>query len=253
MATFNPRTERLERHEVEASESMTNNLTRASLLLAAVLVLALAPSAKADALVTVTGAESNSLYKMYVCPYTASANGVSTPVICGDFEREAWFGDSRFSGATRLASVTFASDMKWASQVSRHNQANWLATRLLGTRANTEAAAIQFALWESLGPMNVSAHIANGPDGITFVSGASNANGVHYWRNGEASSNLGPLARRNFMIYTRPKCIRGHCDAGPGPHRSVVQTPEPGTAFLLLIGLSALVWMARRARRLNPL
>ena len=72
------------------------NVFRRLLLASAATLLFLAPSALADgtATMTLTGAGINSLDGVLIGPYTATINGVSTPVICDDYGDESYIPEA---------------------------------------------------------------------------------------------------------------------------------------------------------------
>lgn len=219
--------------------------TRMLLLLAAAAVLAFAPSASADSL-TLTGAGSNVVDNVYIGPYTATINGVSTPIICDDFADDSFINESWNASVTSLASITTSSGVKWASQAGSYDEAAWLTLQLIGAPNKSEAAAIQYAIWDLFDPSQVSSYLAGFSGGTNFLNDSTDVNGVQYWLNQAAGSSLSASQLADFLVYTPTSCISGQCTNGNLPQEFIVYTPEPSAVLMLLLGLAALLWFKRR-------
>lgn len=222
------------------------NATRILLLIAAAAVLAIAPSAMADAM-TLTGAGPNNVdYNVYIGPYTATINGTSTALICDDFADDSYVNESWNAGVTSLATVTGSSNVKWASEAGDYSEAAWLTLQLIGAPNKSEAAAIQYAIWDLFDPSQVSSYLDGFSGGASFLSDSANANGVQYWLNDASGSSLSSAQLADFLIYTPTSCISGPCTNGKLPQEFIVHTPEPSVLLMLLMGIAALIWLKRR-------
>ena len=204
------------------------------LLFAAVAFLSVAPSALADgANLYLAGAGNNVADGVYVGPYTAQINGgPDVPVICDDYSHESYIGESwnaYVSSMSNMADVRF--------NPANYDEVAYLATILfgLGTDSSTypEADAIQFAIWSINDPSDVAAAIGSN---ACFGSAANDC--VNYWLNQAANQTWTPGEFSNILIYTPM--------TSGNPQEFIVETPEPGAALLLAIGLLALFVVKRR-------
>src|ERR1700691_2444139 len=103
------------------------HVCRIFLLFLALSLLCIAPSAFADtASMDLTGAGSNVMDGVYIGPYTATINGVSTPVICDDFADESYIGEAWTANistfADSLANVKFTA----APETANYEEASYL-------------------------------------------------------------------------------------------------------------------------------
>lgn len=229
-----------------------NNATRILVLVAAAAVLAFAPSSKADSVMTLTGAGSNPAFNVYVGPYTATIDGTSTQVICDDFSDESFIGESWNASVTNLATVATGAPAFNSGTGGNYSEAAWLTLQLLGAPNNSEATAIQYAIWDTFDPSGVSSYLAGFSGGTSFLGDSTDVNGVQYWLNEAAGSSLSGSQLADFLIYTPQSCISGQCLTGSGlPQEFIVYTPEPSTVLMLLMGLASLLWFKRRDRVLN--
>ncbi|MGH9715121.1 MAG: PEP-CTERM sorting domain-containing protein [Candidatus Acidiferrales bacterium] len=229
-----------------------NNATRVVLLVVAAAVLAFAPSAKADSVMTLTGAGNNPAFDVYVGPYTATINGTSTPVICDDFAHESFVGESWNASVINLGTLSTGAPSFNTGTAGNYSEAAWLTLQLLGAPNNSEATAIQYAIWDMFDPTGVSSYLAGFSGGTSFLSDSTNMNGVDYWLNQAAGSSLSASEMSDFLIYMPTSCISGQCLTGSGlPQQFIVHTPEPSAILMLLMGLGALLWFKRRDRLPN--
>jgi hypothetical protein len=227
-----------------------NNVTRIFVLVAAAALLAFAPSSKADSTMTLTGAGNNPAFNVYVGPYTATINGVSTPVICDDFSDESFLGESWNASVTNLATVASGAP-SFNSGTGNYSEAAWLTLQLLSAPNNAEATAIQYAMWDLFNPSGVSSYLGGFAGGTSFLD-STGIDGVQYWLNQAAGSSLSASQLSDFLIYTPTSCISGQCLTGSGlPQQFIVYTPEPSAILMLLMGLAALLWFKRRDQVTN--
>jgi hypothetical protein len=220
------------------------NVRKLLCVAAALASLAVSPSAFADASMTLTGAGSNVLDGIYMGPYTATINGVSTPVICDDFSDESFLPESwtaytsTFSG---LTNVKFTG----APETQNYEEAAYLALELLAAPPNSlQAGEIQFALWDVFDPNAIptltSYNAADGAAALLYLQGA---------QTGYSSLTAAQLAE--FTFYTPNTndpitCGSGACASTPPQEFITVNTPEPSTMLLLGIGVCGLFLVKRR-------
>lgn len=204
-------------------------------------VLLFAPTALADtASMLLTGVGPNgAMAGVYVGPYVATINGVSTPVICDDFADESYLNESWTANVTTLADLT---GTKWgglSNATTLYEEAAWL-TEQLATASPSQAGDIQFAIWALFDPSAING-LSSGDQTIVecLITQAQNQT---FW-SGEFA---------NILIYTAntddPILCNGQACANTPPQEFIVDTPEPGELALLLIGLSVIAIGARRKK-----
>lgn len=219
--------------------------TRVLCFLAAFMALATVPSAKADTMTLTSPGNGGAAFNVYIGPYVANINGVSTPVICDDFAAASYINESWNANVTNLGTVATGAPA-FNSGTGNYSEAAWLTLQLVGASSKTEAAAIQYAIWDLFDPSGVSSYLAGFSGGTGFLTDSANVNGVQYWLNQASGSSLSSSQLAAFLIYTPASCISGPCTTGGLPQEFLVYTPEPGTALMLLIGIAALLWFKRR-------
>ena len=213
-------------------------------------MLAFAPSSRADSTMTLTGAGNNPAFNVYVGPYTATINGISTPVICDDFSDESFLGESWNASVANLAAVATGAP-SFSTGTGNFSEAAWLTLQLLSAANNSEATAIQYAIWDLFDPSAVSSYLGGFAGGTSFLDSTS-INGVQYWLGQAEGSSLSSSQLADFLIYTPTSCISGQCLTGSGlPQQFIVYTPEPSAILMLLMGLAALLWFKRRDQITN--
>jgi hypothetical protein len=224
------------------------NVFRRLLLAAAAVLLFLAPSAFADATVSMslTGAGSNGLDGVLIGPYTALINGVSTPVICDDYADESYIPESWTAFVSPLSNLA---DTNNPGQTALYEEVIYLSQELLAAPLNSlQAGEIQYALWDVFD----SSALAN----LTAFNSADGAAALWYLT--DAQNNYGTLSAAvlsEYTIYTPdiadPITCSGYagsvCPQSP-PQEFIVRTPEPGTLLLLSLGIGGLLFFGRRKR-----
>ncbi|HEX4002738.1 MAG TPA: PEP-CTERM sorting domain-containing protein [Candidatus Acidoferrales bacterium] len=207
--------------------------------------------AHADTLMTLTGVgNGNSLDGVYTGPYTGTVGGVAnTPVICDDFADESYIGESWSATVSTVASL--AGNVKWGSETNAQQNyeiAAWLAETLVSTTNATSAEDISYAIWLVLDPTDVQNYLTSSDPGTL-----SAAEGwINTAENAITSQDLTAASFANVLVYTPVPGTATDCNGGPCPANSpqefLVVTPEPSSILMLLIGLIAIVGLARRRR-----
>ncbi|MDE3109961.1 MAG: hypothetical protein KGL02_08470, partial [Acidobacteriota bacterium] len=78
---------------------------RVLFFLAVSAALAAVPSANADTMTLTSPGNGGVAFNVYIGPYVANINGVSTPVICDDFAAPSYINESWNASVTNLATV----------------------------------------------------------------------------------------------------------------------------------------------------
>jgi PEP-CTERM motif len=228
------------------------NVRKALLFLTVVSLLFLAAPAFADtANMYLSGAGSNVLDGVYVGPYTATINGVSTPVICDDFGDESYIGESWTANTSTFPSL---SNVKFTSapETQKYEEAAYLALELLAAPVNSlQAGELQFALWGVFTPSAIT--------DLTGYNAADGAAAQSYLTGAEANySTLTSAQLAEFTFYTPNTndpitCGDGRCAKTPPQEFLAVKTPEPSALLLLSFGLACLFLLSRKQRLLLSL
>jgi hypothetical protein len=209
-------------------------------------VVCFAPNALADGATTLnlTSAGSN-VYDnaVYIGPYYAQIGGssTSTPVICDDYVDDSYVPETWNANGTNEASITgTTTGLKYGDNTALYNELAYLATQLMANQGNTATVdAIQFAMWD-LGyeALNGGAQISNLP--LPTGTASWMATAVGHAGTSEA----------NVEIYSFVSCISGSpCSSSTPPQEfMVVNTPEPSTILLLMLGVGGLLLVWRRQR-----
>ncbi|MEO8657488.1 MAG: hypothetical protein ABI693_03420 [Bryobacteraceae bacterium] len=221
-----------------------SNLTQA---VATVALCAAVPFAYADTVnMTLTSAGNVVLGGVYVNPYTANINGVSSKIICDDFAAETWVNESWSANVTTIDQL---GGTKWGSvyadATQRYNASAWLINRLLSAANATELGQVSFAIWGVFTPSalntlsttdrNAAQGLINQAMGNTYAAGTFS----------------------NFAIFTpiagsATNCGGGPCAAAPQEFmgiRKVVRADEASSTALLGLNLLALIGFGLLYRR----
>ena len=229
---------------------MKKIVIRTSLAILVGAVLFLAPTALADstASMLLTGAGNNgSLDGVDVGPYTATINGVSTSVICDDYDDESYIGETWTANVTTLSSLGGTKWVDLGNSTNLYEEAAWLSIELLSAGPG-QAGDIQFAIWTLFEP-----------NALNGLSAADQTN-VWCWIDSAEAQTFSPGEFANVLIYTANitdpiRCDGNYCANTP-PQEFIVTTPEPSAFILMLIGLLAVAVAVRRkksaASGLNP-
>jgi hypothetical protein len=244
---------------------MKNLMLKVALAVAA-LVVCLAPNAHADtATMNLTSAGSNVYGGVYIGPYTAtitpsgSSTGTSTPVICDDFGDESYVPETWTANVSNESAVgSNAGTLRFGSTsgyVALYNEASWLAVNLMqNVGNNAEEDAIQAAIWNILDPTGV----ASNTYGFTLPGGSTctTTNSVDQaacWQlaavTAEGVTTTGMFSNVTIYSYAaNTSCIGASCPADPPQEFMVVNTPEPSTLLMLVLGIGGLLMLWRRQR-----
>jgi hypothetical protein len=221
-------------------------LSRTMWILAALLVLT--PLAHADGTTTmqfvgVNGA-NNGVY--YVSPYSGTMNyGTSSAqtvgLFCDDINNDVNFGQIWTANVTSMASGNFSntrygngsvnSNLGATSALKLYEEGAWLVSQF-GSHTS-DYVSLQYALWDLMSP---------GAEPTTYAD--SDGIKVSQWLSW-AAADYGQINPSNFEIVTNvgPLCYRGQVQ------EFIVQTPEPATVILLLIGIGAMFLLALKRQR----
>jgi hypothetical protein len=209
--------------------------------------------------IKLTSAGSNTMGGVYVNPYTALVDGVSTVVICDDFidntyVNEVWtaqpYNITDDLSGTRMA---HNSGLTGAELETAYKTAAYLAIELLAEPNKTERGLISFALWSAF-------------DNTDWNSGALASLGTSQRQRAQvyltaaqqavAGSSLASFS--NVSIYS-PLTLIGcpdashPCPTGPPQELLVVRAVEPSALISLAVemaGVLALFVFLRSRRRL---
>jgi hypothetical protein len=216
---------------------------RAMWVLAALMLMT--PLAQADGTTTMefTGVNGANNGVYYVSPYTGIMNyGTSSAqtvvLFCDDINNEVSMNQVWNANVTSLSSGNFSNTRYGNGSVNPnlgsmnpqtlYEEAAWLVTQFASHSG--DYVSLQYALWDLMTPGAEPTNFANA-DHTT----------VAQWL-ALAAANYGQINPANFMIITNTGTLtyKGQVQ------EFIVQTPEPATAVLLLIGLVSMFLLNRR-------
>ncbi len=165
---------------------------------------------------------------VYISPYTALINGVSTTVICDDFADEVSIGETWQATVSTVASLS--PNVKWATdsdplvqpypynEQQSYNEAAWLTGQLLATSDPTQMGEISYAIWAVFDPTGVQNWLNSYHDTTTYNA---------IWGSGgllsqAASQTYYPGEFSNVSVYTPMTGTQSCC--GPPQEFLAVQT-----------------------------
>src|SRR6266404_3571097 len=217
--------------------------SRAMWVLAALTIMT--PLAKADgtAKMEFTGVNGANNGVYYVSPYTGIMNyGTSSAktvvLFCDDINNEVSMNQVWNANVTSLASGNFSNTRYGNGSVNPklgsvnpqtlYQEAAWLVTQFASHSG--DYVSLQYALWDLMTPGAEPTNFANA-DGTT----------VAQWL-ALAAANYGKINPANFVIITNTGTLtyKGQVQ------EFIVQTPEPATAVLVLIGVVSIFLLTRR-------
>lgn len=183
---------------------------------------------------------------VYVGPYTAVINGVTTQVICDDFADDTYIGESWQAVQSSFSSLT---DPKFgAANLLLYEQGAWLVLQMLKPANASSIGAIQYAFWELFDPsapfIRLTSYEISTATAQSWLTLAQ-AQGPATFTPGEFSS---------FVVYTPVPGTAESCPDGPCPITSpqeflALKTPEPAALLVLLLDLLALAGVILFVRR----
>lgn len=229
---------------------------RASQLLLAILAVAIlgcAPSAFGDgtpASMFLANAGSNPFDGIYMGPYNADINGVSTPVICDDFVDDSYIHESWTANVTTLSDLSGTDFGGRVNATSGYNQVAALTMALLDPKNGGQVDQIQFAIWSVFSGTAVQNYLQGTLSAANFTNFYTN--GVVNWLSWAAGQTLTADQLAQFTIYTPNTdyaiTCSGRACANTPPQEFITMTPTPesGTAALFGIGLLLLGFFMRR-------
>lgn len=188
---------------------------------------------------------------VYISPYTALVNGVSTTVICDEFTADSYLGEM-WAASVSSVSQLGSSVIGGGTNQQGYNEVAWLAEQLLApANANLTAQTdISFAIWSIFEPASVSSYL------MQDFGDTATYKGAMYWVNQANAQTFSAGEFANVQIYTptstAPTCGGGACPSGPPQEFISVTAPESSMVALLAIdflGLAALVYFLRRERK----
>jgi len=204
------------------------------------------PLAQADSTTTMkfTGVNGANNGVYYVSPYTGIMNyGTSSTqtvvLFCDDINNESSTNQVWNANVTSLASGNFSNTRFGNGSVNPnlgsmnpqtlYEEAAWLVTQFASHPG--DYVSLQYALWDLMTPGAEPTNFFNA-DGTT----------VEKWL-ALAAVNYGQINPANFVIITNTGTL-----AYTGQVQEfIVQTPEPATAVLLLIGIVSMFLLFRRS------
>jgi hypothetical protein len=198
--------------------------------------------------ITLTSAGSNVMDGVYVGPYNATVNGVSTQIICDDFVDDSYVGESWTANVTTLSNL---SGTKWGNSTQLYDEAAWLATQMLsGTYSGnaTQVGYLAYALWAVFAPTQVESWLGANSAAWAAVQG---------WLNSACAQKFTPGEFANFFIYMPNlnypiTCNGGSCPTAPPQEFFGFISAAEGGSTLMYVLLTALICMGAiwfRSRR----
>jgi hypothetical protein len=208
-----------------------NNVIKKLLIVAAVSLASLAPSAFADSMVSVDGTYAFGNNGYGIPPYGGTLNGQAAEFYCVDFTHDIGAGDSWLAIATPLASSGASTVPYLAGQttdgVSDYLIFAWLITQMQTSNQPTQAQD-QWAIWSVT-------------DGNTDPYG----NQMSILDTAAGQLTAAGFTGQGWEILTP--------DAGLNQYGQefLVQCPEPSSVLLLGAGLCGLLFLKRREKLLS--
>lgn len=215
------------------------NTSQKLLLIAIAICLSfcIVPSALAtDVSVTLTSAGTTVLDGVYVGVYTATINGVSTPVICDDYADNTYDPESWTASVSTFANLSSTLYASQPNDTMLYDEAAWLIEQMLSPTNADQVGEIQYAIW--------------GVFDSTAISDLTNYNAAdgaiaQEWLNAAENQTFTPGEFANFTIYTpvippAPTCGGSPCASSPPQEFMTYNASEP--AFLLILGVDLVLF-----------
>lgn len=195
-----------------------------------------------------TSPGNNVMNGVYVGPYFATVNGVSSAIICDDFVDETYNNESWTANINTTSNLN---GTKWGTGASAlYNEAAHFAGVMMGLESNPVANAqtigyLSYTIWALFDKSGVEAWLGSGSAAWNAVSGYL----------ATAGSYAGVAAPSNFVLLTPNKsdpitCPGGYCSPSNPPQEFIAFVPEGGSSLLYLVfaGLACGAAMLLRSR-----
>ncbi|MGA2428521.1 MAG: PEP-CTERM sorting domain-containing protein [Candidatus Acidiferrum sp.] len=213
------------------------------------LLLVLTPLAHADGTTTMlfTGVNGANNGVYYVSPYTGimnygTSNAQTVGLFCDDINNDVYIGEVWTANVTNMASGNLSNTRygsttdgnpnytNAANALQLYEEAAWLVSQF-GSHTS-DYVSLQYALWDLMSP------------GAEPTSYSESGVSVSQWLS-LAAKDYGQINPANFEIITNvgPLAYRGQVQ------EFIVETPEPATVVLLLIGIGAMFLLALKRQR----
>ena len=168
---------------------------------------------------------------IYISPYTANINGVSTTIICDDFLDDTVAGGSWQATVNNFGSLGNA---LFAGNPQGYGQAAWLTLQLLAQNpGSAQQAYYSYAIWAVFAPTQVRAWLNNYHDTAAY-NAIFGSNGIM----ASVPTSFQPGQFSNFTIYTPYNVLGATCSVA-GSCRAqeflAVRVPEGGSEMLYLL------------------
>lgn len=184
---------------------------------------------------------TNALNGVYVGAYTATINGVSTPVICDDFTHDSYVPETWTANVNTFSTLSAALWGGVPNSTVLYEEAFYLVEQMYANNSNsTDVGDISFAIWSLF---NSSA---------TAGLSTTDLNNVNTWLH-QAQANYATVDTSDFTIYTAalptdakcPSYPNSVCPNTPPQEFITYSASEPGFfgilgADLLLFGFGVL-------------
>ena len=198
------------------------------------------PAMQADtASIQLTGVGNGStMGGVYVSPYTATVNGVSTLVICDDFYAhtsvgQTWTANVTYSGGN-LSNTRVVQEGQTQTQAQAlYNRAAWLVTELLAAYSSNNRARqgqLSFAVWGLFDPSSL---------GVLNTTDRNAAQGFI-----NDSSAWAGVLNSSLVIYTPTPLT----STSPQEYLAI-RTPEGSAGILWGLNLAAMALLVTALRR----
>lgn len=193
---------------------------------------------------SVTG--TNVLNGVYVGAYTATINGVSTPVVCDDFTDDSYIPEQWTADVNTFSTLGSALWGHVSNSTQLYEEAFYLVEQMYANKSNSTAVGdISFAIWSLFN------------SGATAGLSSVDLNNVNSWLQ-QAQTNYGTVNTSDFTIYTPINPSDATCPGYAGsvcPHTPpqefiTYSASEPGFFGILgadlLLFACGLLFMRRR-------
>jgi hypothetical protein len=240
------------------------------LLVVAITALCMAPWAVAQTPVTLTGVQGSSYDGIYVSPYYATVNGVTTTVVCDDFGDESTIGSSWNATVTPYSNLN-GTNTSWGlagGTSQQYNAVAWLTLQVLQQAAGSTGQVIDsFADWAVFDPTGVASYLTKNAittGSLTTVTlcadifGTAGCSGTWMMSDGgllALAYGAAPPSGGYSMSVISPDVAGSNpaevCKAESGcPAQEFIEIPEGGAAlaYLFMAGVCCLGAIFRRTR-----